>query len=427
MRALRLHVTPSGFVRARTLGRFTESAIFGPLSNLRLAEVPEPGIPTPGSLAEGWVGLDVMGCGICGTDLGTLSYHASPVLEPFGSFPAVLGHEILARVRETGPGVTGLEPGMRVAVDPFLSCQVRGHPEADHCPSCRAGRHATCEEAGEEGVVALEAGRLSPGLTMGYHRDLPGGFGERMVAHHSQVFPVPDALDDRTAVLTEPLSIGVHAVLNAGPGGGRIQDLESDVLVIGSGPIAMGVVWALRATGFRGSITAQTKRAHEAEMARRLGATNVVKPGLEAREALIATGSQAYQPILGDEVFSGGGFPLVFDCVGNAGSLTQALRWTAPRGTLVMLGCAAEIPKLDLTFVWARELNVRGFVGHAWETWEGERRHSFQITHDLLVATGAPVRELVTHTFPLARYREAFSVASNHRRSGALKVVLEPG
>jgi L-iditol 2-dehydrogenase len=420
VRALRFDVTSSGFVRARTLGRLSESAVFGPLSNLRLADVPEPGLEAPGKLAPGWVGLDVMACGICGTDLGTLGFTASPALEPFGSFPAVLGHEILARVREVGPGVTGFEPGQRVSVDPFLTCEIRGYAPEAHCPSCRAGRHSTCEQAGEEGPAEIGGELLSQGLTMGYHRDLPGGFGERMVAHASQLFPVPDALDDRTAVLTEPLSIGVHAVLNAG------VHPDEDILVIGSGPIAMGVIWALRATGFRGSITAQTKRAHEAEMATTLGATNAVKPGLEAREAVIATGAHAYQPILGDEVFSGGGFPMVFDCVGNGGSLKQALRWTAPRGTLVMLGCAAEIPKLDLTFLWARELTMKGFVGHGWESWEGERKHSFQITHELLEATGAPLRDLVTHTFPLAEYREAFSVAANHRRSGAIKVVLEP-
>ena len=425
MRALRFDVTSAGFVRARTLGRLSESAVFGPLSNLRLAQVPEPGVPGSGELAPGWVGLDVVACGICGTDLGTLGFTASPVLEPFGSFPAVLGHEILARVRAVGPGVTTVEPGQRVAVDPFLTCEIRGYPAERQCPSCREGRHSTCEMAGEEGLFEVEGRPLSAGLTMGYHRDLPGGFGERMVAHASQLFPVPDAVDDRTAVLTEPLSIGIHAVLNAGSGGARIHP-DEDVLVIGSGPIAMGVIWALRATGFRGSITAQTKRAHEAEMATRLGATNAMKPGLEAREALIATGSQAYQPILGDEVFSGGGFPLVFDCVGNGGSLKQALRWTAPRGTVVMLGCAAEIPRLDLTFLWARELTVRGFVGHAWENWRGERRHSFQVAHTLMQESGAPLRDLVTHTFPLADYREALSVASNHRKSGAMKVVLEP-
>ncbi len=420
MRALRFDVTTAGFLRARTLGRITNAALYGPLSNLRLAEVPEPGIPEPGTLAPGWVGLEVLGCGICGTDLGTLSFHASPALEPFGSFPAVLGHEILARVREVGPGVTRVEPGQRVSVDPFLSCEMRGHPAARACLSCQAGRHATCEQAGEEGEIAVGAGKLSPGLTIGYHRDLGGGFAPRMIAHEHQLFVVPDGVADDLAVLTEPLSIGLHAVLNT-----RLHP-DEDVLVIGSGPIAMGVIWALRATGFQGSITAQTKRAHEADMARALGATNVVAAGLEAREALIATGAMAYQPILGDEVFSGGGFPAVFDCVGNAGSFKQALRWTAPRGTLVMLGCAAELPRLDLTFLWARELSVRGFVGHAWESWEGERRHSFEITHDLLRHQGTAVGRLVTHRFPLAQYRDAFEVAANHRKSGAMKVVLQP-
>jgi L-iditol 2-dehydrogenase len=420
LRALRFDVTTAGFLRARTLGRITNAALYGPLSNLRLAEVPEPGIPEPGTLAPGWVGLDVLGCGICGTDLGTLSFHASPALEPFGSFPAVLGHEILARVREVGPGVTRVEPGQRVSVDPFLSCEMRGHPAARACLSCQAGRHATCEQAGEEGEIAVGAGKLSPGLTIGYHRDLGGGFAPRMVAHEHQLFVVPDGVADDLAVLTEPLSIGLHAVLNT-----RLHP-DEDVLVIGSGPIAMGVIWALRATGFQGSITAQTKRAHEADMARALGATNAVAAGLEAREALIATGAMAYQPILGDEVFSGGGFPVIFDCVGNAGSFKQALRWTAPRGTLVVLGCAAELPRLDLTFLWARELNVRGFVGHAWERWEGERRHSFEITHDLLRHQGTAVGRLVTHRFPLAQYREAFEVAANHRKSGAMKVVLQP-
>jgi threonine dehydrogenase-like Zn-dependent dehydrogenase len=420
LKALRFDVTTAGFLRARTLGRLSNAALYGPLSNLRMAEVPEPGIPEPGTLAAGWVGLDVIACGICGTDLGTLSFSASPALEPFGSFPAVLGHEILARVREVGPGVTRVVPGQRVSVDPFLSCEMRGHEAARACLSCQAGRHATCEQAGEEGEVLVGSGKLAPGLTLGYHRDLGGGFAPRMVAHEQQLFGVPDEVGDDLAVLTEPLSIGVHAVLNTA------LHPDEDVLVIGSGPIAMGVIWALRATGFQGSITAQTKRAHEAEMARALGATNVVAAGLEAREALIATGAMAYQPILGDEVFSGGGFPVIFDCVGNAGSLKQALRWTAPRGTLVMLGCAAELPRLDLTFLWARELKVCGFVGHAWEMWQGERRHSFEITHELLRHHGREVGRLVTHTFPLAEYREAFDVASNHRKSGAMKVVLTP-
>ena len=70
---------------------------------------------------------------------------------------------------------------------------------------------------------------------------------------------------------------------------------------------------------------------------------------------------------------------------------------------------------------------MKGFVGYGLEDWRGDRRHTFQITHDLLAETGAPVQEMVTHTFALADYRQALSAAANHRQSGAVKVLLEPG
>lgn len=425
MRALSFDVTVPGYLRARTLGRVLESARFGVLSNLRLGEVPSPQLRGPR-----WVRLRVLACGVCGTDLATLSYDASPALEPFGSFPAVPGHEVLARVEEVGADVTRVERGQRVTVDPMISCGVRGYSREAFCPSCRNGRHATCEMAGEEGPppseapsagAAPSAGPLRRGLTMGYHADLPGGWGEWMVAHESQLFPAEEELPARAAVLTEPLSIGVHAVLNGGP-----DDPGEDVLVIGSGPIALGTIWALRATGFGGTVVGQTKRPHEARLALLMGADEVVSPGLEARQALIDTGAMAYQPILGDEVYSGGGFPLIFDCVGSAGSLAQALRFAAPRGRVVVLGCAARMRRLDLTFLWARELEVKGFVGYGRERWRDEALHTFEVTLELLRETSAPVEQLVTHAFPLKEYRTALSAASNHARSEAVKVVLEP-
>ena len=124
---------------------------------------------------------------------------------------------------------------------------------------------------------------MAPGLTIGYHRSLPGGWGERLVAPERHLHPLPGQLSDRTAVLIEPLSIGVHAVLNCPPREGE------PALVIGSGPIALAPVWALRALGFRGEVVAQPKRPHEAELARALGASLVVAPGDEARTALVQT------------------------------------------------------------------------------------------------------------------------------------------
>ena len=415
MRAVEFDVTAPRFLLARSLGRVSEAVRFGGLSGLRLKDVPETEVPGPG-----WVSLRVLGCGICGTDVGNLTYSSSPLMEPFSSFPAVLGHEILATVESLGPDVTRVTLGDRVSVDPMISCYVRGHRGPAVCHSCRSGRHGTCEKAGEEGSQTIDDRPLSRGLTIGYHCDLPGGWGERMVAHESQLFPLDPSISSRAAVLVEPLSIGVHAVLNAPPKPG------DDILVIGSGLVAFGTIWALRATGFEGTVVAQTKRQHEAAVAKVLGATDVVAPGPEARAALIDTGAMAYQPIVGEEVFAGGGFNRIFDCVGNAGSIDQTLRYAAPRASVVLLGCAAEVKRLDLSLLWAHELNIQGFVAYGIENWRGESRHTMEVTQQLILETRAPVERLVTHVFPLEEYRHALAAASDHRRSEAVRVVLTP-
>jgi L-iditol 2-dehydrogenase len=414
MKAVTFDVTVPRYLLAKGLGGMTTSVTFGPLSGVRLSDVPEP--PLPG---EDWARLEVILGGICGTDIGNLTYSASTSMEPFGSFPAVLGHEILARVTEVGPGVTRARVGDRVVVDPMLSCRVRGYGD-DLCRSCTAGFPATCERGGEEGPLEIGGRNLSRGLTIGYHRDLPGGWGTGLVVHDSQIYLVPEGVGDRVAVLVEPLSIAVHAVLVAPPGSG------DSVLVLGSGPIAMGSVWALRSMGFDGFLLAQAKRKGEADLARALGASHVVQPGPEARQAMVDTGAMAYQPIVGPEVFAGGGFDLVYDCVGSRESLDQALRYAAPRGRVIMLGCAAQLRSLDLTFLWARELELRGFLGYGREVWRGEERHTFQVTMELLAQRPGAVDRLLTHVFPLHQYRGALEAASNRRVSGAMKVALEP-
>lgn len=415
MRAVEFRVGALRYLLARTLGRVSESATFGALSGLRLGACAPPDIPGPG-----WARLKILGCGICGSDIGNVTYASSPLMEPFASFPAVLGHEILAEVQSVGRGVRRVAPGQRVAVDPVLSCEVRGFAADEWCRSCGQGRHGTCEMAGEDGALRIGSRPLSRGLTIGYHRDLPGGWGECMIAHESQLFPLDPRIPARLCVLVEPLSIGVHAVLN-----GRPDDRE-DILVIGSGPIAFGTIWALRSTGFAGTIVAQMKRPHEARLALSLGATEVVSPGAEARAALIGTGAQAYQPIVGPEVYSAGGFSRIYDCVGTRSSLDQALRYAAPRGVVILLGCAGQIRKLDLSLVWARELTIRGFVVYGRERWRGGERHTMEVTQELLAGTDAPLAEMVTHVFPLSEYRHALAAARHHRKSGAIRVVLTP-
>lgn len=415
MRAVSFNLSIPRYVLGRAVGRVWDGAVFGVPSGLRLRDMPTPELPGPS-----WVELEVLACGICGTDVANLTFQASPILEPFASFPAVLGHEIVARVVRTGAAVTRVEAGERVVVDPLLSCTARGYDLAEQCTSCAVGMAALCAHSGERGRLEVRGTALAPGITIGYHRDLPGGWGERMIAHETQLFPVDDALDDRAAALIEPLSIGMRAVLRSPPGPG------DSVLVIGSGAIALSTIWALRALGHGNPVLAQIKRAHEAALATRLGATNVVTPGDRARGALLDTGATAYRPMMNPEVYAGGGFSVIYDCVGSRHSVDQSLRYAAPRGRIVMLGCAAVLPRIDLTLLWARELSVQGYVGYGLETWHGETLHTFAITQRLLRDGDQAVADMVTHTFPLDHYRTALATARHHRRSGAIKVLFTP-
>lgn len=138
MRAVSFDVTIPGFLMGKALGGVSQAFVFGAPSGLRLGTRSEPALPGPD-----WARLEVLKAGICGTDVGTLTFKASPAMEPFGSFPAVLGHEVLARVLDVGPAVRSVEPGQRVAVDPVISCTHRGFPGDRQCRSCSEGLPGT--------------------------------------------------------------------------------------------------------------------------------------------------------------------------------------------------------------------------------------------------------------------------------------------
>ena len=126
------------------------------------------------------------------------------------------------------------------------------------------------------------------------------------------------------------------------------------------------------------------------------------------------------------EVYSGGGFPLIFDCVGSKESIEQALRYAAPRARIVLLGCAAQLSRVDLTFLWSRELDVKGYVGYGKEKWRDGSLHTYEVTQEMLVESGSPVERMVTHVFPLKQFRDALRAAAHRRRTGSVKVLLDP-
>jgi threonine dehydrogenase-like Zn-dependent dehydrogenase len=219
--------------------------------------------------------------------------------------------------------------------------------------------------------------------------------------------------------LIEPLAVATHAVVGMWPA------LGDSVLVIGSGPVALATVWALSTLGYAGRIYAQVKRAPEQRLAERLGAHQALGPGAPVREALLSLGGRAYKPLIGPEVYTGG-FDTVFDCVGSSQSLDQAVRMTRAGGSVAMLGCCTQLRNVDLTFLWARQLSVRGFVAYGPERWQGRALHTFELVLELLARSDLPVSEIVTHEFALADYQKALEALYTRAKSGALKVLLRP-
>jgi threonine dehydrogenase-like Zn-dependent dehydrogenase len=331
---------------------------------------------------------------------------SSPAMSPFVSFPVIPGHEIVADIVEIGPASGGFPVGQRVVVNPVISCHIRG---LTPCKSCASGEPGLCVNAAE--------GKLAPGMLLGFCRDVAGGWAEELVVHRSQVFPVPDPLSDPTAVLVEPLSVAVHAVLKAPP------PPDSKVLIVGAGSIGLLVLAALRLTGNRSHITVLARHPIQEKMALKFGA-DVVMRGVSAGDAALQqTGAKRYKPIKGKPVYAGG-FDWIFDAVGSANSVDDSLRVAGPRGQVVLVGCAGELPRLDLSFVWARELQITGCYVYGKEpAYDGA--HTFEVAMRLLTEhPDFPLSELVTHTIPLANWREAMRLSLKRGSHGAIKVAF---
>ena len=180
---------------------------------------------------------------------------ADSPMTAFISFPQVLGHEVVATVDEAGPEA-GVEPGQRVVLNPWLSCEVRGIDPV--CPACAAGDFSLCWR--------FHDGRSAPGIHTGNSADAPGGFAELLPAHRRMLVPVPDDVPDEVAVLADPFSVALHAVTrNPPPPGGR-------AVVYGAGALGTCATAILRALHPDVEVATVARWAAQEALAARLGA-----------------------------------------------------------------------------------------------------------------------------------------------------------
>jgi (R,R)-butanediol dehydrogenase/meso-butanediol dehydrogenase/diacetyl reductase len=266
-------------------------------------------VPKPVA-GEGEVLLKVDSCGICGTDL---EFYETGSYNP----DWVLGHECSGVIEEIGPGVEGWAIGERVTVNDLFSC--------GECDFCRRGLESICANAANLGI------------------HWPGAFAEYTKAPQRSLFKLPENVSMEEGALVPTLAVGRHVFMRAKPGP------ETKTLVIGAGPVGLGVVAALGAYGANTFVVADTNPVCR-KAATSLGAPEVVNPGAEDLASRV-------------ESILSGPPEVVFECVGIPDTILQSMELVDRGGTTVIVGnCFEEITLHPITWI-LKEINIKASQG----------------------------------------------------------------
>jgi len=406
MRALVFENRLARLILTKLLSLLSWRAFVARSAPLRLREIDEPALP-----ADDWVRIQTRLCGICGSDAKQVFLNGATdnPMTALISFPQVLGHEVVGTIESIGPGVTTLQVGQRVVLNPWLSCEPRGLPL---CEWCQRGELAQCRN--------FTRGVIEPGVHTGNSRHATGGFAPLLPAHASQCIPVPAHVSDEEAVLADPFSVSLHAALHGSP------PTRGRALVYGCGTLGLLQIAILRALFPELQVLAVARFDHQAELAEAFGAHRVFRH--RPKRALIeqvarALGVELQQPWRGLPMLNGG-VDCIYDTVGSPETLEVGVRIARPRGRIVVTGVEAP-QRFEWTPLYFKEISLVGSNAFGFETLDGRRQHAMQWYFELLGRHEFGLTRILTHRFALEEYPAAFAACWNQGRERAVKVLFE--
>jgi L-iditol 2-dehydrogenase len=403
-----LDTNPIRTMSTRGMGFLSRRAYYGPLAPLRSRRIRgEAGLP-----GRRWVRVQNICTGISGTDIALTHLRLDPRIS-LAALPrrsrVYLGQEVVGEVTDIGPEVEFLRIGDRVAYQFDQCCATLEVQQL--CRHCASGNFALCEN------------RYLPGPSA-----VGGGWSDEMVMHEQQLFLVPDSLSDEQAAMLEPCAIAVHAALRYQPQPG------DNVLVIGAGTLGLLTIQAVQIFSPDASITALARYPVQIEMATRMGATSILY--YEDGMAAVArrTGGRHFKRRFGSGMLVGG-FDVVYDTIGSAQTMQNAIRWTRGGGVVIQAGSQLAPSLLDLTPIWHQEISLLGATSHGTEEWParaassswlaGGRVSSFALAANLIRERRLIPERLITHRFPLHEVRYALEVAKDKATHRSIKVLMD--
>jgi threonine dehydrogenase-like Zn-dependent dehydrogenase len=370
---------------------------------LQLMDSPDP---TP---AEGQVRLEVLRCGICGSDL-----HARHGSDQWADMAAKVGYDRFARTSQSI--IYGHEFSGRVA---------------EHGPKCRR----TIREGAP--VVALPILRSGNVIdTIGLSAHAPGAYAEQLLVQESMMLAVPNGLDPEVAALTEPLAVAWHAVR-------RGEVSKRDVaIVIGCGPIGLAVILMLKARGVR-TVVASDYAPGRRELARRCGADVIVDPRTDmpftaaaqrgghlldlpaALELVLDTREKLERlPVgwwhlwrLGERLGAMPKRPVIFECVGLPGVIESILDGAPLLSRVVVAGVCVGEDRFTPAMAINKEIDLRFVLGYS--------PLEFRDTLHMLAEGKVDPRPLITGTVGLEGVAGAFAALADPGEHA--KILIDPG
>ena len=229
------------------------------------------------------------------------------------------------------------------------------------------------------------------GLGLG---QLPGAYAEYVMCGAKSLFKLPDNVDSRLGALVEPLSVGLHGVNRSGLGPGAV------CVVMGGGPIGLATLLWCKAKGAATVIVSELAPGRS-ELARRLGATEVVNPTIK-------------DPAERIREITGRGPDLVFECIGVKSTLESAISMVATLGRVVVLGVCMEPDEITPVRCIFKEITVSFVLGY--------NDAEFQETIDALSQGKIDPRPMVTDVIGVDQVPEMF--AALRKPGGQAKVIV---
>lgn len=340
-----------------------KSALFYGARDIRLESIP---VPRPES---GEVLVRIHTALTCATDLKTYIRGGHKMIP---SLPSPFGHEFSGTIEEVGRAVTGLEPGMRVAVANSAPC--------NECYFCRLGRHNLCEKL----------------------RFLNGAYSEFIVVPEpivrQNLYLIPDGVPFERMALLEPLACVVHGVQRTG------IRMHHKVAVIGAGPIGLMFVRLIKLKG--AEVIVLGRSPWKLEAARIMGADHMLSvPNLKDPEQAVR------------ELSGGRGVDVVIEAVGVPEIWERAINITRRGGKVNLFGGCEKgtTARIDTHQLHYDEKRIISVFHHT--------PRFVAMAFDLLVRGELDEKVLLTDRLPLSELPLAFE---RMERREALKYAIEP-